>query len=166
MMMKRILLAALLAAGSHAAMAEKFEKYPAEVYAGQPAKLNLAKYPWARDYRTRFRAALAGGVNFAGKYAIVTWGCGMGCSISTSVNIQTGEVSPFEVPVSGEEFVEASFDYKPNSRLLKVNWEEFLNESKLCVSREYVLDSSQKLTKISERKTRPRDDGCATLPIF
>ena len=166
MMMKRILLAALLAAGSHAAMAEKFEKYPAEVYAGQPAKLNLAKYPWARDYRTRFRAALAGGVNFAGKYAIVTWGCGMGCSISTSVNIQTGEVSPFEVPVSGEEFVEASFDYKPNSRLLRANWREDLGER--CVSREYVLEEEAKprLRKIGERRSRPRgDDGCERLPL-
>ena len=164
-MMKRILLAALLA-GSQAAMAEKFEKYPVEVYAGRPAKPDLASFPEARQYKTRIRGAFSGGVNFAGKYAITTWGCGMGCAVAISLNIQTGEISPFQVPVSGEEFYGVSFDYKPNSRLLKVNWEEFLDESKLCVSREYVLDSSQKLTKISERKTRPRDDGCATLPIF
>ena len=164
-MMKRILLAALLA-GSQAAMAEKFEKYPVEVYAGRPAKPDFASFPEARQYKTRIRGAFSGGVNFAGKYAITTWGCGMGCAVAISLNIQTGEISPFQVPVSGEEFYGVSFDYKPNSRLLKVNWEEFLDESKLCVSREYVLDSSQKLTKISERKTRPRDDGCATLPFF
>jgi len=163
--MKRILLAVMLLAGAQAAMADKFEKYPAEVYTGQPAKLNLAKYPSAREYRTRLRAAFAGGVNFAGKYAIVTWGCGMGCSVSTSVNIQTGEVSPFEVPVSGEEFIEASFDYKPNSKLLRANWREGYE---LCVSREYVLDGEAKprLRKISERRSRPRgDDGCERLPL-
>ena len=163
--MKHILVAAMLLAGTQAAMADKFEKYPVEVYAGQPAKLNLAKYPSAREYRTRFRAALAGGVNFAGKYAIVTWGCGMGCSISTSVNIQTGEVSPFEVPVSGEEFIEASFDYRPNSKLLKASWRE---GRELCVSREYILEgeAKPKLRKIGERRSRPHgDDGCERLPL-
>lgn len=160
--MIRALIFSLAACFSIPAVAEKFEKYPAEVYVGKPAKPDFASFPEARQYKTRIRGAFSGGVNFAGKYAITTWGCGMGCAVAISLNIQTGEISPFQVPVSGEEFYGVSFDYKPNSRLLKVNWEEFLNESKLCVSREYVLDSSQKLTKISERKTRPRDDGCAT----
>ena len=163
--MIRALIFSLAACFSIPAVAEKFEKYPAEVYVGKPAKPDFASFPEARQYKTRIRGAFSGGVNFAGKYAITTWGCGMGCAVAISLNIQTGEISPFQVPVSGEEFYGVSFDYKPNSKLLRANWREGYE---LCVSREYVLDGEAKprLRKISERRSRPRgDDGCERLPL-
>src|SRR5688572_10209575 len=67
--------------------APRFESYPADVYAGKPAPLNLRSHPMARMFRTRIREQLQEeGINFAGHYTIAVMGCGTGCSTTAIVD--------------------------------------------------------------------------------
>lgn len=68
-----------------------FEKYPADVYAGKPAPLNLRSHRLARMFRTSIREQLQEeGINFAGHYTVAVMGCGTGCSIAAIVDARNG----------------------------------------------------------------------------
>jgi hypothetical protein len=62
-----------------------------------PAPLRLGDGADARMFRTRLRAAVAEaarhGPNFAGHYALATWGCGTGCLNWGVVDLRTGKAS-------------------------------------------------------------------------
>lgn len=49
-------------------------------------------HPKAWTFRTRLREGLKKGPNFAGKYAVVTHGCGSPCQVNWIVNTETGKV--------------------------------------------------------------------------
>jgi hypothetical protein len=91
-----LILAVLAIAVSQSAYAQKpeppdFKKYPADVYAGKPAPLNLRSHRLARMYRTSIREQLhQEGINFAGHYTIAAMGCGTGCSITAIVDARNG----------------------------------------------------------------------------
>lgn len=71
----------------------KFESYPADVYAGKPAPLNLRSHRLARTYRTSIREQLhENGINFAGHYTIAVMGCGTGCSVTVIVDARNGSL--------------------------------------------------------------------------
>jgi hypothetical protein len=59
----------------------------------------------ARRHGTAIRQGVANGANFAGRYAIVTWGCGTSCQRFALVDVRTGHVSvsPMRL-VRGAEF--------------------------------------------------------------
>ena len=68
-----------------------FEKYPADVWAGKPAPLNLRSHRLARKFRTSIREQLhEEGINFAGHYTVAVMGCGTGCSITAIVDARNG----------------------------------------------------------------------------
>jgi hypothetical protein len=68
-----------------------FEKYPADVWAGKPASLNLRSHRLARMFRTSIREQLhEEGINFAGHYTVAVMGCGTGCSITAIVDARNG----------------------------------------------------------------------------
>ncbi len=105
----------------------RFEDYPAVVWRGKPAPLNLRSHPLARKFRTVMRQQLQEGVNFAGHYTLASAGCGTGCSITAVLDARTGQawfpnelngwtgiVGDYEIP-EGED----SWTYRPDSRLLK-----------------------------------------------
>ena len=108
--------------------APDFKEYPADVYAGKPAPLNLRSNRLARTYRTRIRQQLnERGINFAGHYAIAVMGCGTGCSITAIVDARNGNayfpreldgwyVEPGVDLAEGEDVRTARTD----SRLLKI----------------------------------------------
>lgn len=79
-----------------------YSDYPiTNIYTGKPAKLNLASNKNARSFKTRLNEGLQDGVNFAGSYSIVTWGCGTECMAGAMVNVQTGQV--IDLPEVGFE---------------------------------------------------------------
>ena len=106
----------------------RFESYPADVYAGKPAPLNVGSHRLARLFRTRIREQLQEeGINFAGHYTIAAMGCGTGCSTTTIVDARNGRayfpqvldgwaVGPGAWPEEGEDVR----TFRANSRLLKV----------------------------------------------
>jgi hypothetical protein len=89
-----ILLVAVLG-GTTAPESRPFRKYPAAVFHGQPAVPKL-KTPIAKEHGTVIRKAIMRGVNFAGHYTVVGWGCGTSCGVYVIVDERTGEV--FEPP--------------------------------------------------------------------
>lgn len=105
-----------------------FEDYPAVVWRGKVAPLNLRSHPLARKFRTVIREQRKeAGVNFAGHYTIASAGCGTGCSITGVIDARTGQayfpnefngwtgiVGDYEIP-EGEE----PWTYQSGSRLLK-----------------------------------------------
>jgi hypothetical protein len=70
----------------------KFENYSTtERFQGKVHPAILAT-PLDRKFRTVIREGVAEGVNFAGHYILVDWGCGTGCNQFVIVNAKTGTV--------------------------------------------------------------------------
>lgn len=105
-----------------------FEDFPVtQVFHGKPARPILQGSDWY--YRTRFREQAARGVDFAGHYKVVAWGCGSGCSVWSIVDEQTGRIYhpfpfgvlnvPFMGTVDGREY--QGVQYQVDSSLLIVD---------------------------------------------
>jgi hypothetical protein len=84
------------------------------MYAGRLSPLRDEENAEARKYKTAIAEGLKEGVNFAGKYTLVTVGCGTGCQTHYVVDRETGKVLDKVQSSMGARF-------KPNSRLLIVN---------------------------------------------
>ena len=127
--MRKILVAVpligLLCVGSQAQRrtVPRFEDYPAPVYAGKRAPVNLRSARGAGSYRTRLREGAKEGINFAGHYTLVQWGCGTGCLDAAIIDGKTGRVYfPDQLGGAGlwswsDNFYDP-LQFKPNSRLL------------------------------------------------
>jgi hypothetical protein len=100
----------------------RFESYPATVYKGRVAPVRIST-PLARTFRTRLREGSKDGVNFAGHYTVVEWGCGAGCLQVGIIDAKTGvvsfpkELAGFMVWFWGKEDYDA-LQFKPDSRLI------------------------------------------------
>jgi len=118
----------------------RFEDYPVtETFTGTPAAPILDTSE-QRMFRTRIRnGALKGegvvdsitkrlltkpGINFAGKYVVITWGCGSQCVMMATVDAKTGSVYPPPLSEKGslnvpmDNLSEMEIDFRPNSSLL------------------------------------------------
>jgi hypothetical protein len=126
----------------------RFEDYPTtEVFKGPPA-MPRAVTPKQRMYRGKIREGVSKGSgvvrdgkeqpgpNFAGHYIIVSWGCGLFCSMMAMVDAKTGIVydppicgsgcdpptcwgscgNTFALPLLGQAVAEVN--YRVNSRLV------------------------------------------------
>jgi hypothetical protein len=100
----------------------RFESYPARVYRGRVAPVNLRSSKGAGTFRTRLREGAREGVNFAGHFSLVAWGCGTGCLSAAFVDAKTGAVYfPKELYAFGVwHFSDdgEALTFKPDSRLL------------------------------------------------
>lgn len=93
-----------------------FEDYKVtEIYDGMPAEIDFSSSPGSDQFKTRYIDGTKSGTNFAGQYALITWGCGSGCQVISLVNILTGKIST--VPFTASMGVE----FRKDSRLLIVN---------------------------------------------
>lgn len=120
-----LLFISLLFVGSlanHRQAVPRFENYAAPVYKGKFAPVNLRSAKDASSFRTRLRDGAKEGVNFAGHYALVQWGCGTGCVQVGIIDAKTGTVYfPDQLGGFGVwlwDDNEEALQFKPNSRLL------------------------------------------------
>ncbi len=133
LMLKRLYLACLLTLPVIAqitAMRPSFSDFPVkEVFHGKPAAPNLIT-KGELMFRTRIRIGANVPVEFAGHYTLPRWGCGTGCNEFVIVDSMTGKAYdvPFalaELPFSWVEKHGGDalkrMDYRPDSRLLKIN---------------------------------------------
>jgi tetratricopeptide (TPR) repeat protein len=102
-----------------------FDDYPAQnIYRGKPAKANVGSHPRARKYRTMLREHAGEGPNFAGRYTVVTWGCGTACRELAIVDARTGTVAfPANLKYVDYNMVtddSEPIEHRPGSRLLVV----------------------------------------------
>ena len=85
------------------------------VFKGQKALIDYKSNVTAREFRTRITEGYKqDGLNFAGHYSFVFWGCGSGCQSSAIVDLITGKV--YDGPVAS-----SLFEFKKNSRMVIVN---------------------------------------------
>lgn len=98
------------------------------LYTGKLADPDFTSDPQAKRFITRIkRGCNELGVNFAGQYTIIEWGCGAACQEMALVNRVNGKIIFSQIPfdtVDGH----CGVDYKAESRLLFVNTEA-LSES-------------------------------------
>lgn len=69
----------------------KFDAYPARITTATLHPPSLTT-PEAHQFRTAIAKGATAGVNFAGRYTIVGWGCGSSCLDWAVVDSQTGRV--------------------------------------------------------------------------
>lgn len=112
----------------------RFEEYPVRrIFHARPARPDVRSLRRSRLFRTMIRQGVAGqGVNFAGHYSIVSWGCGTGCQGLAVVDVATGKVHhPANLlaidndNVDYDDFLNAAGEwellaFRPDSRLLVV----------------------------------------------
>jgi len=91
----------------------KFSNYQAIIYRGAIAKLEL-KNPEHRRFRTALRNGYKSGINFAGHYCLVYWGCGSPCQSGAIIDVTNGQV--YDIPSAA-----VGYNFKKNSRMLIVN---------------------------------------------
>jgi hypothetical protein len=109
-------------AAESAAQEPRFERFPARVYRGRVAPVNLRSARGAGTFRTRLREGAREGVNFAGHFSLVSWGCGTGCMSVGIVDAKNGavhfpkELSAFGVWLFSDDGEVLTF--RPDSRLL------------------------------------------------
>jgi hypothetical protein len=82
----------------------------AESLAGKAHSPILAT-PLDRKYKTMIRDAAAAGANFAGHFAIASWGCGTGCLEFVIADLKTGTV--YDPPFLGVGFHYRRADFGP-----------------------------------------------------
>ncbi|WP_338732055.1 hypothetical protein [Mangrovimonas cancribranchiae] len=80
-----------------------FKDFPAEVFKGQLADPDFSTNPNAKSFITRIKNECANGINFAGHYTLVTWGCGSPCQSGVLVDRKTGRIfSGFETSLGSK----------------------------------------------------------------
>lgn len=95
-----------------------FEAYQLneELYRGVIAQVNFESREDARTYQSIIEEGVkSSGVNFAGKYSVVTWGCGVDCQVSTIVDVTNGSIIEYGIVSS------YGLAYSPWSALFIVN---------------------------------------------
>lgn len=103
----------------------KFSDYPAlSNFKGKSARVHLKGDSRARLYRTQLRNAAAAGPNFAGRYAMGTWGCGSPCLMAGMVDLGSGKVIWPPIPA----MMVFDISFRLTSRLLIVNSREVLEK--------------------------------------
>ena len=140
-----------------------FRNYSAtEKFSGTPAHVNLTSHPQARRFRTVLEQGSKKGPNFAGKYTVVTWGCGSSCQSVGIINAETGSVYMLKSPA------EAGVKFQLNSRLLIVNPPENFsaNEPGRMKTRYYLWDGRQlKQVSASTSETPPKRGNPAVATV-
>ena len=107
----------------------RFEQYPVRgIYAGPLARPDVRSSTRSRIFRTMIREGAKSGINFAGHYTIVSWGCGSGCQGLAVVDAVSGKVhhpaNLLAVDNNNVNFDELAKDdeelvrFRPDSRLL------------------------------------------------
>lgn len=140
-----------------------FVAYPAgPIYTGPHAAPDLTE-PQNYNFRTRIRAASRKAPNFAGRWVLVSWGCGTGCNDGRLVNIATGTVLSLPAAVISGPLPDPTADvytYTRESRLLIVNGHDGESDITAYRPRCYVLNDG-----VTPDLTQQECSAPATLDI-
>src|SRR5262245_18781158 len=98
------------------AASPQFREFPAaRRFHGSAAPISFSHDSSWRQFRTRLEDARARGPNFAGSFALVTWGCGIACQSGALLDLPSGRV--FSLPTT----IEVAVAYRLDSRLLMID---------------------------------------------
>jgi hypothetical protein len=90
-----------------------YEDFPVdEIFGGPPAAVDFTGNAPALEFKTTIRQQAAKGPNFAGKYTVVSWGCGSACQQNAVIDAKTGRIVAYNLLTTG------GTEYRLDSRLL------------------------------------------------
>lgn len=118
-----------------------------EMYSGRLAPLDANSAPEAKTYQTALREGLKKGVNFAGKYTVVTVGCGTACQMHYVVDRETGKVLDGLQSNTGATYSAGSSLFVVNPPDTAIDYEE----CRYCTPEAYKFENG-KFVKISTLK--------------
>ena len=110
-----------------------------EQFESKQAPLDEASHTDARQFRTALREGLKQGINFAGRYTIVTVGCGTACQVHYVVDRSNGKVLD---KLQGS----AGASYSPDSRLFVLNPPDSTQnyaECQDCAPQAYMFENNR-----------------------
>ena len=84
--------------------ASSFQDYAVEIYKGKLASPDFSTNPDSKRFRTRIINACNEGINFAGHFTLVIWGCGTACQNSVIIDRKTGHIYDGFITSRGAEF--------------------------------------------------------------
>jgi hypothetical protein len=125
-----------------------FKNYKVNLYKGHRAKLIIKGNPLAEMYRTPIREAYYSkalinirnaptGLNFAGHYYFLWWGCGSNCQHAAVVDLKTGRV--YDGPTAAN-----LFKFKRWSKLVMVNRPEYNGTCAFCTTEYWIWNENKK----------------------
>ena len=114
------------------------------------SKVNLNSHPKAKRFKTRLRHLIGSKANYAGCYAITSWGCGTACQQVAMVHVRSGNV--LFVPKTSS----TGYIAKPNSRLLVVDPIIEDPSPPWLVTHHYVLDAKEEGFRLVAEKPRKK----------
>ncbi|MFD2998875.1 hypothetical protein ACFS7Z_00765 [Pontibacter toksunensis] len=118
-----------------------------DMYRGRLAPLDEGSHDDTRTYRTALSEGLKEGINFAGRYTVVTLGCGTTCQVHYVVDRETGKILDKLQSSIGAKF-------NINSRLFIVNPPDSTvnyGECAYCTPEAYVFKEN-KFQKLPEQR--------------
>ena len=104
-----------------------FSQYPAKVEKAQAKAIDFKHSRGAGSFRTRLSDGLREGVNFAGHYIVVGWGCGTGCISGAIIDARNGKVyfpnafHDIGVWYDDSGYTAEPVKYRKNSRLFVIS---------------------------------------------
>ena len=115
----------------------KAQDYPASPFSGAVHQPEFKGRDRAfASYRTRIRDGIKAGPNFAGRQALIVFGCGTGCSSALVADVGTGKVTSF--PLGGEDNLYLYLAYDKSSNLVTADW---VKDSR-CLQQKLLWDGS------------------------
>lgn len=130
----------------------KFSDYPTSVYKG---KRNIVWDRQTQSIKTTVKRMQQEPIDFAGNYVEGGIGCGTSCYNTFWLNVKTGKLVNFDIPLDYyavcEDGTEASIETRANSRLMIVkgglNTDVMAGTEQKCVVK-YFLENNGKLKEI------------------
>jgi hypothetical protein len=135
-----------------AATPHSFEEFP--VYRGPPQMPDFqGRDRQFRDFRTRLRNGIREGPNFGGRYKVIQFGCGTGCSVVLVADVSTGQVYSF--PHGGEGDQQLQLEYRISSNLIRSWWVPNIEDMGRCLHEGFIFED-QHFTSLG----KPTDTSC------
>lgn len=138
------------------AQAAPFRDYPAEVASSPFVRPDFeGKAKEYRSYRTRYTEGSDKAPDFAGRYVLVTFGCGTSCKVGGAVDRKTGAI--IALPLGGEEYQNLYLYSRASSRLLKATWVKDRGMAPECFIGEFLLEGEE-FHELSVKRHYPSSD--------
>lgn len=107
------------------------QKNDLQMVSGEPANVDFDTNPDAKLFRSTIASQVAEGANFAGHYAVATWGCGTECQGYAITDVLTGKIIEY-VPHHPFQASEG-LSFSANSNILVFNPKPEVAGSKTAV---------------------------------
>lgn len=118
---------------------DSFARFPVtSIYRGPPVMPNFAgRDRGFRDFRTRIRNGIRQGPNFAGRYKVIQFGCGTGCSDVLVADVSSGHI--YDFPRGGEDDQMLQLEYRISSNLIRTWWVPDIDNMNRCLQEDFVF---------------------------